>query len=148
MTQPPSDPAKEFLLTAIEAKTEASRFERKVHWLEARTERVTASLTGMPRSGNADAERAWAALADARTAYTDRLIVAIQQEQEVANFIDLLPSRESRMILRLRYVDALRWPRILEQMETTGLNYSERQMYRLHGRALNEAREMWKELYN
>jgi hypothetical protein len=37
----------------------------------------------------------------------------------------------------------LRWPKIVEELKKVGIYYEERQVYRLHGDALNAARDLW-----
>lgn len=140
-----TDPAKMFLQSVFEARSEAQRLRRKITRLEAQTEHITANLTGMPHSGNRDSEGAWAALADIRASYAQKLLDAELVEKGVADFIDTLPTRECRVVLRLRYLDCLRWPSVMSGLEKAGICYEERQVYRIHGKALSEAREMWAE---
>lgn len=138
-----TDPAKTFLQSVFEAKSEAQRLRRKIARLETQTEHITANLTGMPHSGNRDSEGAWAALADIRASYAQKLLDAELVEKDVADFIDTLPTRECRVVLRLRYLDCLRWPSVMRGLEKAGICYEERQVYRIHGKALGEARQGW-----
>lgn len=138
-----TDPAKMFLQSVFEAKSEAQRLRRKIARLETQTEQITANLTGMPLGGNRDSEGAWATLADIRASYAQKLLDAELTEKTVADFIDTLPTRECRIILRLRYLDCLHWPSVRRALEKAGICYEERQVYRIHGKALDEARQDW-----
>ncbi|NCC85263.1 MAG: hypothetical protein EOM03_14220 [Clostridia bacterium] len=141
------DPAKELLLSVREAGVEKARLRKKIARLESQTERMTASLTGMPHGGNADAEKMWATLADLKTLYNDKLVAAELTELEVSDFIDRLPNDTQRIILRLRYLGLLSWPAVQRSLLERNIYYEIRQIYRLHGEALNAARELWSELY-
>lgn len=142
------DPVREFLNSVLESRIEAKRIERKLAVLEARVTKVTAELTGMPGGGTSDRNAALAAFADISRDYYERLVAAEKREIEVADFISRLPSSDSRVILKLRYVDCKRWPKVLEAMNRAGREIEQRQMFKLHGRALAEARELYKEIYH
>lgn len=140
-----ADPAKEFLLSARWAKVEVRRLKMKVAELETQVEHITANYSGMPRGGSSEVAAAWTALAALRSEYLAQQVVAEQKEKAVSDFIDLLPSPESREVLHLRYCLQLRWTEIASELRASGYYYSERQVFRLHGKALNEARRLWAE---
>lgn len=149
-----ADPVRRFLSSVAESRIEARRLGFRVKRLEVQATKLTASLTGMPM-GHGDSGELLAALADMRDASDRARIEAEKQEERVAAFIDRLEDPTSRIILKLRYCDCLDWcghPRrrsVMGEMAKVGLFYSERQIYRLHGRALNEARELYyKEIEN
>lgn len=58
-------------------------------------------------------------------------------------FISSLENGTHRILLRLKYADALSWPQVQQQMQESGIYYSERQLYRIHGDALQAARKLW-----
>lgn len=140
------DQVREFLESAKWARAKASRLARKIAQLTTQVEHITPGYSGMPSGGgSADVSAPWVALAQLREDYLNEKLKAEQREKEVSDFVDSLPTPASREILQLKYCLGLRWPEVVEQLQNTGLCYSERQVYRLHGKALNEAREKWKE---
>ena len=122
---------------------EMKRLQHKVSQLEAQATKTTTILTGMPRGGNADRDAVLAALADVTSDYREKIVRAERLEREVNEFIDSLPTRDCRMLLRLRYIEGMSWKKVLSTLNAHGIHLSERQMYRLHGTALNEARERY-----
>lgn len=147
-----SDPARAFLSSVVEARLEARRLGFRARRLEAQATKVTTALTGMP-AGNSDRGNLLAALADMQASCAAARVRAEQQEQKVAEFISRLENPTSRMILKLRYCDCLDWlehPRrrtVQGELAKAGLYYEKTQIFRLHGRALNEARELYKKEY-
>lgn len=149
MTEKKQDPVRAFLGTVREARVEEARCRRKLQEIDAQCRTMTASLNGMPHGGSGDPHKdsPWAALADQRRQHEALLAAAVRQEMKVERFIARMRTDSYRIILKLRYVDLLGWPRIQEQLEQQSLNYSDRQIYRLHGEALQEARQIWTELH-
>lgn len=139
------DVVREFLESAKWARAKAARLSLKIAQLTAQVEHITPSYSGMPGGGSTDVSAAWTSLVQLREDYLIQKARAEQREKAVSDFVDSLPSPESREILQLRYCLGLSWPEVITQLERSGLYYSERHMYRLHGKALNEAREKWKE---
>ena len=88
---------------------------------------------------------ALAALADTEELLGARCTDAMRTMCSVASFIESLDSDIHRMVLRLRYLDLLSWPQVQREMDTVGCCYTERQMFRIHGAALQAAREKWPE---
>jgi hypothetical protein len=64
-------------------------------------------------------------------------------EWEVDTFLDGIEDDRYRFILKLRYVDMLRWPKIEQEMKKIKFHYEIRQIHNLHGDALKVARELW-----
>lgn len=142
------DPVRAYLNSILENRMEVNRIKRKLALLEERAMNVTSQITGMPRGGSADRDAVLAALADATGEYYQRLAEAERRELEVVHFIDSLPTSEHRIILRLRYIDRKGWSRVLRSLGEAGLDMTERHMFRLHGAALREARELYAQKYN
>lgn len=140
-----NDPVRNYLSSVREARMDAKRLRVKVDQLEARAMSITSQLSGMPRGGGADRDAVLASLADVSRDYYQRLLKAETTELEVLNFIDSLSEANHRMILKLRYIDCKRWPRVLSALQAAGVDIEERHMFRLHGEALKEAREKYKE---
>ena len=85
----------------------------------------------------------------ALTDLQDRLIAAsndwLRRVKDAEDFVDRIGNVEYRILLQLRYIDCNRWDDVQRIMERFGLYYSNRQMFRLHGNALQEARRLWNE---
>lgn len=135
------DPVREYLNSVLEARMEIKRLQHKVSQLEAQATKTTTIITGMPRGGNADRDAVLAVLADLTVEYREKIVAAEKRERDVNAFIDSLPSRDCRVILRLRYVEGFGWRKVLTALNKYGFRLSERQMFRLHGKALQEARD-------
>ena len=142
------DPVRELLNSVLESRIEVKRIERKLAVLEARVTKITAELTGMPGGGTSDRNAALAAFADISRDYYERLVAAEKREIEVTDFINRLQSSDSRVILKLHYVDCKKWPKVLTALRAAGRDIDERRMFQLHGIALNEARELFKETHH
>lgn len=142
------DEVREFLESAKWAHVKAARLLRKVKSLETQVEHITPSYSGMPGGGGGDSEKAWVALAQLRDDYGKELLYAVRQEKRVAEFVESLPTPLYREILYLRYCEGLHWSDVRKRMTEDGLFYEDRYVYRIHGRALNEARRKWKELHH
>lgn len=148
MAERKQDPVRAFLWTVREARVEEARCRRRLQEIDAQCRSVTPSLSGMPHGGGGGhKDGPLAALADQRQLHDALLTAAVRQEMKVERFIARLSTDRYRIILKLRYVDLLGWPRIQEQLEAQGLYYSDRQIYRLHGEALQEARQVWTTLH-
>lgn len=142
------DSVREFLESAKWAHMKAARLSRKIEQLTTQVEHITPSYSGMPGGGGSDPSSAWAALAQLRSEYQEELAKAEAQEKAVADFVEAMPTPVYREILMLRYCEGLRWPLVGQAMEKSGCYYSDRHIFKLHGRALQEAREIWKEKEN
>lgn len=142
------DEVREFLESAKWAHARAVRLYRKVQALETQVEHITPSYSGMPSGGGTDSSNAWLALAQLRSDYLAEMVKAERREKEVSDFIEGLYAPENKEVLRLRYCERLRWTDVADRMAAAGYYYTDRQVFRIHGRALNEARKKWKEIHN
>ena len=140
------DPALDFLRSVRWARAQARRTDLRLQELRASATRITAQLSVMP-GGGSDLHRDGlrVALADMETRLTEEHQEALAREREVAAFLSRLPDASHREVLTLRYVSCLRWPQIREELEKAGLYYEERQIYRIHGNALQAARQLWQD---
>lgn len=139
------DECRAFLESYREALAETDRLIGAVQRLDDQARKVTATITGMPSGGGADKDAVLAALADARNNVVNRFTWALKRKEAVEDFIDEIPDMTCRVILRLRYIERLKWPQIIERLEDSPYAYSERAVFVIHGRALNEARRIWSE---
>ena len=140
--------ARQFLESVRASRAAAMRCARQTRELRTQVESITAPLNASPvRSGNRDprGDARLAALADLQ----DRLIEAsdhwLRRVKEAEDFVDRMEDVEHRIILQLRYIDCNGWSDVQHIMTQFGMYYSERQMFRLHGRALQAARKLWTE---
>lgn len=138
------DECRVWLESYRELRTEANRLFRRHQQLASQATRTTTQLTAVPGGGNGDKERLLAALADADEEALSKHAESLRRMREIETFIDSLPSQNSRIILRHRYIELLRWTQIRFALERSGIYYEMAQIYRLHGIALREAREAWR----
>lgn len=142
------DPVREFLESARWERLRAARLAKRVAQITTQVEHITPSYSGMPGGGSIDVSAAWTYLAQVRLEYEEQLDKSERRIKEVSEFIDTLPTPEYREILAWRYGLGLRWTEVREGIKAAGMYYTERQIFRLHGQALNEAREIWRETHN
>ena len=117
--------AEDFLRSVKEARIEKRRCEFRLEELRSQCERMTAAY-GPSTGGGGELHK-------------DALL--IRRIAVVEDFIATLPDVRQRTILRLRYIDVLGWNSVREGLQEYGLYYEDRQMFRLHGAALAEARK-------
>lgn len=126
---------KEFLQQYRLAEMEEQRLEHEIERWRSRAEKVTPGYGKAPAGGGdgRSMERTlerMGELAGELTAQRDKLI---RLRREVGAAIDTVPDARLRELLRLRYIEGLSFERIAVSMD-----YSWRQVIRLHGVALNE----------
>ena len=143
-TQKPKDPVITFLRSATAAKLEVSRRSRRIQILESQCTRVTTALHPVAGGGGNDRETLLAELADARDEEDLAIRRELEQYRTVSLFIDHISDPISRFILRLRYLEGCTWTDAQRKLYQDGTYYSERHLRRLHGKALDEARTLWK----
>lgn len=131
--------AKELLESVRHARIEQDRLRARIAEMEARCEKITPTLSGMPGGGDADAQRQWAALADERKRLTDLLTQELQAAREVEAFINRLKTPIHRDVLALRYVNQMTVSQITETLRGSGYSRSQRHVERLLYWALLEA---------
>lgn len=146
MNELEKDSVRKFLASAMEAKLEIARHKMRAEELESRCTKVTASMSGMPGGGGADAQALWAALADERAKEREAELRETEAYHRVEEFIDKLPNSDHRAILRLRYLSGMGWVNVQMKLYDAGIFYSERHIFRLHGEALESARELWRHM--
>lgn len=139
------DPCREYLNSVRFLRIDEERLRLRLEELKSRCEKITATLSGMPRGGGEGQEALWALLADERDKYITRTAETQMQIDEVENFIDRVPAPEvQRHILKLRYLSLLNWRAVQKTMRAAGSWYEMDTIYKFHGRALNAARELWR----
>ena len=140
------DEVRDFLGSVWEAKFRFQRCVRKIEELSQRCENITSNWDAGPRGGgdvHKDGALVELAFQESEKVRLDAEWTA--REKEVEAFLDGIRDRCYQAILKLRYVDLLHWSQVMDAMEKSGLYYSERQIYNLHGQALDVARALWRE---
>lgn len=135
--------AEAFLRSVKEARTEKRRCEFRLEELRSQCERMTAAYgpsAGGGAGGDSHGDALLIAAAEQSEILRRKVAAYISQIWAVEEFITELPDVRQRTILRLRYVDLLGWNAVREGLQEYGLYYEDRQMFRLHGAALAEAR--------
>ena len=140
------DPTLDFLRSVRWSRVRARRTDLRLQELRAAATKITQRISGMP-GGGPDPHRdgLQAALVDLEPRLTEEHREALERERAVSSFLSHLPDASHREVLTLRYVHCLRWPQIREELEKAGLYYEERQIYRIHGNALQAARRLWQD---
>lgn len=133
---------KEFLMSAGEALLEAKRIQRRVDSLRLQCEKLVRQ-NGLAQPGEALKEL-WALLEEERV----REVEAVRREmacyRAVEDFIATIPDGALRTILRRRYLESNdTWLQIRFRLERDGRYISERQVARLHEKALGVAQTLW-----
>lgn len=141
-----NNPIIQLLDSAQEAKREARRHHLRAQELSARCAVLSAKSSGLPRGGGKGLEMTWAALCDERDLELRAIEVENAKYHQVERLIDTLPGRTHREVLRYRYLRGMGWARVQREMSRDGLCYSDRQLFRLHGEALEELRRTLKEV--
>lgn len=142
------DPAKDLLESVRGARMDLNRCQWKLQTTWSQCTRITAQL-GLTPGGGGDVHKdgLLLAVAEQQELLRSLYLRAVETENRVEHFIAGIPDARYRAILRLRYLDLLRWPEVLDQLEKGGLYYSDRQMFRLHGEAMQAARKHYADLY-
>ena len=140
------DACREYLDSYRELLMESERLSSGARSLWEAATGVTSHLTGMPVSHDAERD-VKTLLAEASEAAERHLAEALRKRAEIETFIGTIPGGMNRMILSYRYINLMTWPQVMAAMENAGIPYSERNIFNLHGRALEAAREKWNELH-
>lgn len=140
-----NDELKEFLGSVQEARFQYHRAVSREQELRERCENMTTNWDAGPHgSGDVHKDGPLVALAQAHGMLKPLYLEWERAEEAVDRFLDGITDVRYRAILKYRYVDLYKWPRVIRELEKSGIYYEERQVYRLHGKALNEARELWR----
>lgn len=134
-----------YLLSAREAGAELLRHRGRVQQLELRCRKVTGGgFGGVGGGAYGSADGLLALLCDAREEEVRAMEREREKLRELGAWIDRVEGADVlRMILRLRYLEYLSWSAVRQAMEKAGVWYSERQIMRLHDKALEAAAALW-----
>ena len=133
-----------FLEGARDAHLKCADLRERARGLESAAHRITSKLDGMPRGGNSDRDQLLAALADAH----ERLLLDMADEEQrkidIADFIDRVPTGAAgRAVLRRRYLHYESWKAVRKWLAAHQMSYSAQSVFRIHGEALQAARQLW-----
>ena len=123
-----------------ELRTEYRRLQNRHMKLLSEATKITSRWSDMPGGGERDHEKLLAALADSDDETCRAYLKVESRMREIEEFIDALPTPTFRIILRLRYIELYSWLQIERVLPKDMIFYSLDHIYRLHGRALKEAR--------
>lgn len=98
---------------------------------------LTPRSTSSPGRTMDDVIASHAALEDL---YREKLAEKNAQLLAIEHAIESLPDAAERLVMRYRYIDGLSWRSVCIRLNARG--YSERQVYRLHGWALEKLKEV------
>lgn len=126
---------KEILQQYRLAEMEEQRLEHEIERWRSRAERMTAGYSKAPAGGGdgRSMEHTLERLGELAVELTQQRDKLIRLRREIGAAIDTVPDARLRELLRLRYIEGLSFERIAVSMD-----YSWRQVIRLHGVALNE----------
>lgn len=136
-----------YLWGAREAKAEVRRRHLRVQELEARCTSITAKMNGMPGGGGDrhSLEQAYLALSAERDAELEAIREENRKYHEIEERIGGLSCPEYRAVLRHRYLRGLRWAVVQREMARDKFFFCDRELYRIHGEALDEMRRVLQE---
>lgn len=132
-------------MTLVEYLEQYRAIQRKIKRLEdrleierTRAERTTKALSFIPKEPGYRDDGLLARLADTGRMYKKKYNAALRLQREIEDFIEAIPDALSQQILRMRFIDLLKWEEIAD-----ALSYSLRQTMRLYVKALESAGEIW-----
>lgn len=93
-----------------------------------------------PHSGGSPVEKQVVRFVEVQDLYKAKLAEKLAQLAVVEQAIDSLEAPAERLVMRLRYLEGRSWVSVCALLQREG--YSERQVYRLHGFALQKLKEV------
>jgi len=105
----------------------------KILVLRSKAEKITTTFTDVPTFGefNDHRQAVIAEMVDTQKKYESAIQECKRKEAEVRFFISNLEDYQESLVMEMRYIYYENWQDIALK-----LNYDERQIYRIHGRAL------------
>lgn len=97
----------ENITRVLDCRAEYERLLYTVAELEVLCQRVTTSLTGMPKGGSSLTDDTWAKLIDYKKKCEDRLNQYYQMKMELEQELDGVRNADIRTALKYKYVDGL-----------------------------------------
>lgn len=133
MTEKPTQRVKHFLMGAWYWQKKKEILSEKILVLRSAAEKITTSYKDTPIFGGFEDHRQTiiAEMVDTQAKYEAAIRECNRKIDEVQFFIGCLDNYKERIVLEYRYIHFENWQDIAYK-----LNYDERQIYRIHGRAL------------
>ena len=101
--------------------------------LKSRAEKITSSVSGMPKGGNQGDRLQLAVdrICELEERLNGKIDAAVKRRKEMEAAITTVEDKTLQLLLQYRYIDGMTWEQIAVKM-----NYDYRWTLRLHGRAL------------
>ena len=133
MADKPTQRLKHYLKSAWYWQKKKDLLSDKIQVLRSRAEKITTSYSDAPTFGGFEDHRqaVIAEMVDTEKKYEAAIKECKKKSAEIEFFINLLEDFQEKLILEYRYIYYENWQDI-----ALSLNYEERQVYRIHGRAL------------
>lgn len=127
---------KEILQQYRLAEMEEQRLEHEIERWRSRAEKVTPGYSKAPAGGGdgRSMEHTLERLGELAVELTQQRDKLIRLRREVGAAIDTVPDARLRELLRLRYIEGMKWDRLAIAMGYDDLRW----IYRMHGRALEK----------
>ena len=124
---------KEFLSRYLEILAEEKDIREEIAYWESKAQKVTASWSAVPSGGKGSDKVQTGAIkvAELRESLIDKINQLAAVRIEIERAIGTVQDDTQRRLLRLRYIKGIGFNKIAEEM-----NYGERQIQRIHGKAL------------
>lgn len=132
-----------FLRSLRIAQIERRQKEQRLDRLMAEAERVTSKLSFTGGGGDKRGDALLAEIADRSREVEEAIRACLERESLVEVFISSLGDARHRAVLYQRYVLGASWDAVRDELAEIGLQYEMRNVYRLHGAALQAAREQY-----
>lgn len=129
---------------------EARAMQDRLRSLYDAARRVIGRISPDPKGCGVGREELLAQLADEERVLQERCEELTRRQLELERFIDSVepgPFGVYQAILRLRYVECLKWPEVVDRLESYGLPYDGRYVFKLRNAALDAAWEKWQKDY-
>ena len=128
-----SQEKKEFLSRYLEILAEEKDIREEIAYWESKAQKVTASWSAVPSGGKGSDKVQTGAIkvAELRESLMDKINQLAAVRIEIERAIGTVQDDTQRRLLRLRYIKGIGFNKIAEEM-----NYGERQIQRIHGKAL------------
>lgn len=126
---------KKWLLEYRKLDQDIERDMEELQRWKSRAEKITSSVSDMPKGGNQGDRLQLAAdrICELEERLNGKIDAAVKRRKEMEAAIATVEDRTLQLLLRYRYIDGMTWEQIALR-----LNYSYMHVCRLHGQALSQ----------
>ena len=127
--------AKEYLMQYRNIKAEIEKLRSQLRELRDLCDQTTVDPSAEKVQSSGSKDRLGdivAQIADKESEINEKIQQAMQKMDEIEKSIDLLKDPDERLIVHMRYIQGLKWPRIFEEMP-----WSEDAIFMKHRKALH-----------